>query len=130
MFTQTKFARLSAAVVLAATTFVAARADWTPWTKVKNAPGVEVSFHQVNSFVCTWKFRNNGTGTLRSFEYNYSFVPASPSTTISPYQVTRFDALDAPLKKGQFAGESLEFTAETNSCPTNISVQHISWERN
>lgn len=131
MFTksQATIARFAASAVLIATAAVAARADWTPWTKVPETAGLEVSFRQVNQFVCTWKFRNNGTGTLRSFEYNYTFVPAMPQTNISPLKVTRFDTLNEPLRRGHSTGDSLEFTAETNSCPTNVSVQHVSWER-
>jgi hypothetical protein len=126
---QATLARFTALAVLVASAAVAARAEWSPWVQVPNGAGIEVSFRQVNEFVCTWKFRNNGTGTLRSFEYNYTFVPATPPTTLSPFKVTRFDELDQPLKRGRSAGETLEFSAETTNCPANVSVQHIAWDR-
>ena len=122
-------ARFIAIALLAVSTVVAARADWTPWAKVANGNGVEVSFRQVNDSVCTWRFRNGGTSTLRAFEYNYTFVPAVPPAASSLTKVTRFDTLSEPLKRGRYEGESLVFSAETHSCPADISVQRIQWDR-
>ena len=117
-----------ALIALAVSVFVpslakaATRATWSPWMALPNANGVEVSFSQVNDNMCTWMIRNNGSTTLRSLEFTYSYT--SP---VQQNQATGRDLLMEPLKPGRQTGGSTQFGAETGKCPSTLVVSHIEW---
>ena len=67
---------LAVSVLVPSLANAATRATWSPWMALPNANGVEVSFSQVNDNMCTWMIRNNGSTTLRSLEFTYTYTQA------------------------------------------------------
>jgi hypothetical protein len=102
---------------------VSAHADWGPWQAIGDGQ-VEVSFSQVKSDMCTWQIKNTGSSTLRTFEFNYTYVPVD-----SPYsQKTDKDILPYPLKPGASVGGWTTYSASTHRCPATLGVLKL--ERN
>ena len=102
---------------------VPAHADWGPWQAIGDGQ-VEVSFSQVKSDMCTWQIKNTGSNTLKTFEFNYTYVPVD-----SPYsQKTDKDILPYPLKPGASVGGWTTYSASTHRCPATLGVLKL--ERN
>jgi hypothetical protein len=111
------------AVVCTSLCSLPAHADWGPWQAIGDGQ-VEVSFSQVKSDMCTWQIKNTGSNTLKTFEFNYTYVPVD-----SPYsQKTDKDILPYPLKPGASVGGWTVYSASTRHCPATLGVLKL--ERN
>ena len=96
---------------------VSAYADWGPWQAIGDGQ-IQVSFSQVKSDMCTWQIKNTGSNTLKTFEFNYTYVPVD-----SPYsQKTDKDILPYPLKPGASVGGWTTYSASTYHCPVTLGV--------
>jgi hypothetical protein len=113
---------LAVSVLVPSLANAATHASWSPWMALPNANGVEVSFSQVNDNMCTWMIRNNGSTTLRSLEFTYTYMQS-----VQQAQATGRDLLMEPLKPGRQTGGSTQFGAETGRCPSTLVVSHIEW---
>ena len=92
-----------------------AYADWGQWLTIGDGQ-VQVSFNQVNTTTCTWKIRNNGSNTLKTFDFSYTYVPAD-----SPYSMkTDSDVLPYPLKPHAEVGGWTAYAANTHRCPVTL----------
>jgi hypothetical protein len=94
-----------------------AHAEWGPWQTIGDGQ-VAISFSQVRSDVCTWQIKNTGPTTLKTLEFNYTYVPID-----SPYsQKTDKDILPYPLKPGASVGGWTTYSASTHQCPATLGV--------
>jgi hypothetical protein len=112
-----------AAAICAALSVVPVFADGKPWQAIGDGQ-VAVRFSQVKSDMCTWQIKNTGSNILKTFEFNYTYVPVG-----SPYsKKTDKDILPYPLKPGASVGGWTIYSASTHHCPVTLGVLKL--ERN
>jgi len=98
---------LSVAILAAAAAYAE---NWSMFYIIGN--NVSVSFTPVDGNTYTWKFRNDGSNTIRYMQFTYSYVEANTGV----YK-TDTDVLPGTLRPGEVFGGWAAFTAQSHQPP-------------
>lgn len=77
--------------------------SWSPWQSLGS--GVSISVSQVNHTTWTWKFRNDGPGTITYMEFAYTDSEGDHKGGLN--------VLPTSLKQGEVHGGWTSFTASS-----------------
>lgn len=86
---------------------VKAQGGWGPYQST--GAGISIRIARVNNTTLTWAFRNDTNQTLRSMEFDYTFVDADTNRV-----TTQHDVLLFPLDPGKSFGGWTAYTANTH----------------
>ncbi|MGD0906815.1 MAG: hypothetical protein ABSA96_04495 [Candidatus Acidiferrales bacterium] len=99
---------------------VKAQSAWGPWETT--GVGISIRVARVNNTTVTWAFRNDTNRTLRSMDFDYTFVDAGTNQV-----TTQHDILLFPMASGGSFGGWTAYTANTRG-EVSIAIKNYKFD--